>query len=308
MGREYFSIAYYIFDPVPNSVIVAESSPAKNFNPVQEPDYFEEHGYPEPESLEKKLPDNKKTIVLCHGLAAGALQFIEDAHFFARNGFRVIVPDLRGHGMSKTPDGIKFSRKDFTIKIMAADLIAILDKEQIDKTHWVGNSLGGLLAISILASNPGQIDDLVVFGTSFTLNASSFLLPFLKLIGKMAGRKRHDMLMARLTSPNSKAQAIIYQMAQTSNRDFVYMIAQNLTDYDLTDNALNSDSAILMLRGQNDIAINKILKTTLLKMESKPEFFLRDIVRAGHCANLDQPEIVRKAILNFVGGGWITWD
>ncbi|VAW18950.1 hypothetical protein MNBD_ALPHA11-1603, partial [hydrothermal vent metagenome] len=242
------------------------------------------------------------------GLAASGLQFAEDARFFAKQGFRVIVPDLRGHGMSKIADGVKFSHEDFTIKTMAEDLIAILDKEQVKSTHWVGNSLGGLLAVSILGSNPGRIADLVVFGTSFTMDLPVFLVPAAKILGNLTGRKRHDRQVARLTSPSAKARAIIYNMAQASNRDCVFMIAKNLANYDLVDNAVNSSSAILMLKGQNDTMINQALKITLLEMKNKTNFFLKDIANAGHCANLDQPDIVREEILDFVGGGWVLWD
>jgi len=312
VGRGYFSIAYYVFEPDPNSIPILEAEPVEQFDPAEEPDYFEEHGYPEPEDKPKsgseKTPIYKKTIVLCHGLAASALQFAEDARFFARQGFRVIVPDLRGHGMSKIADGVKFSREDFTIEVMADDLIAILDKEQIKTTHWVGNSLGGLLALSILGSNPGRIDDLVVFGTSFTMDLPAVIVPVIKFLGNLIGRKNHDRQVARITSPSAKARAIIYNMAQTSNRDGVFLIAKNLTSYDLVDNAVNSSSAIMMLRGQNDVMVNQALKTSLLEMENKTNFFLKDIANAGHCANLCQPDIVREKILDFVGGGWISYD
>ncbi len=308
VGRGYFSIAYYVFEPDPNSIPVLEAETVEQFYPEEGPDYAEEHGYSESEIITEKPPIYEKTIVLCHGLAAGALQFSEDARFFTKQGFLVIVPDLRGHGMSKIADGVKFSREDFTIKTMADDLIAILDKEQVKSTHWVGNSLGGLLAVSILGSNPGRIADLVVFGTSFTMDLPAFLVPAAKILGNLTGRKRHDRQVARLTSPSPKARAIIYKMAQASNRDCVFLIAKNLARYDLVDNAVNSKSAIMMLRGQNDVLINQGLKITLLEMENKTNFFLKDIANAGHCANLDQPDIVREEILDFVGGGWIFFD
>jgi len=308
VGRRYFSIAYYVIEPDPDSVPVLKPMAVEEFDPAEEPDYFEEHGYPDPETEAKENLPDQKTIVLCHGLSAGGLQFIEDARFFAKQGFRVIVPDLRGHGMSKIANVKKLSPKDFTIKIMAEDLITILDKEQVKTTHWVGNSLGGLLAVSILGSNPGRIADLVTFGTSFTMDLPVFLVPMFKILGDLIGRKRHDRQIARLTSPGLKARAIIYNMAQASNRDCVFMIAKNLANYDLVDNAINSDNAILMLKGQNDVMINQALKITLLEMENKSNFFLKDIANAGHCTNLDQPDIIRKEILDFVGGGWILWD
>ena len=43
-------------------------------------------------------PADGAPVVLCHGLAAQALQFADDAAFLAGKGHRVLVPDLRGTG------------------------------------------------------------------------------------------------------------------------------------------------------------------------------------------------------------------
>ncbi len=319
VGRGYFSIAYYVFEPetekdnVPGPLSYdtgEEPGPLELFDPEWEPDYFLENGYPEDEPHGEDPEQEKytRTIVLCHGLAAGALQFTQDARFFARQGFLVIVPDLRGHGRSKMSDVKNFGVEDFTIDVLAQDVIAILDKEKISTTHWVGNSLGGLLALSILQSDPGRIEDLVVFGTSFTMKAPAFLLPAMRIFAKLVGKKRHDQILAGLASPDPKAQAIIHETARQASMKCIFMIARNLTNYDLVDNALNSKSAILMLRGQNDVAINNALRITLTEMKSKNNFFLRDIANAGHCANLDQPQAVREEIMDFIGGGWIFYD
>lgn len=313
VGRGYFSIAYYVFEPDSASDFgamdeSAEDSKVDEFDPVLEPDYFLEFGYPEPSTAKKPSDPHQKTIVLCHGLAAGGLQFANDARFFAKQGFRVIVPDLRAHGQSKIPELQELSINDFTIEIMANDLLAILDKEGVEQTHWVGNSLGGILALYILGSEPGRIVDLVTFGASFTLQLSSFLIPTVKFVSKFMRRQHQDELIARMTTKNPDARAIIYQMLKSANRESVYLIAENLTNYDLLYNALESESAILMLRPLGDIMINQAQKEPLEIMQKKSNFFVKDIANAGHCANLEQPQIVREEILDFVGGGWVLWD
>lgn len=311
VGRGYFSIAYYVFEPASGFGDGDEpvgDADVEEFDPVLEPDYFLESGYPEPSANKKPSAPQQKTIVLCHGLAAGGLQFANDARFFAKQGFRVIVPDLRAHGQSKIPELQELSIDDFTIETLANDLLAILDKEGVEQTHWVGNSLGGILALYILGSDPGRIVDLVTFGASFTLQLPSFLIPAVKFASKFMRRKHQDEYIARITTKNPDARAIIYQMLKTADRKSVYLIAQNLTNYDLSYNAFESESAILMLRPQGDIMINQAQKESLEIMEQKSNFFVKDIANAGHCANLEQPRIVREAILDFVGGGWIFAD
>jgi pimeloyl-ACP methyl ester carboxylesterase len=64
----------------------------------------------------------------------------------------VLAPDLRGHGRSPFPDGstMKFDE-------LAADVLAMLDREKLDKTHLVGLSAGGFLALEIGLAHPDRI-------------------------------------------------------------------------------------------------------------------------------------------------------
>ena len=86
-------------------------------------------------------PADGTPVVLCHGLAAAARQFVQDAEYIAGLGYRVLVPDLRGHGESGKLAGGRVA--DYAIPRLASDLIGMLDDAQAGAVHWVGNSLGG---------------------------------------------------------------------------------------------------------------------------------------------------------------------
>ena len=58
----------------------------------------------------------------------------------------------------------------YTLDDMASDAILILDKLDIDKTHLLGMSMGGMIAQIIAANHPERIN-------SFTLLASSISAP-----------------------------------------------------------------------------------------------------------------------------------
>ena len=73
---------------------------------------------------------------------------------------RVIRIDQRGHGRSGTPPG-PYSRAD-----LAADVVAVLDAEEIDRTILVGHSMGGIVAMEAALAYPDRIAALVLIGTT----------------------------------------------------------------------------------------------------------------------------------------------
>lgn len=306
----YYSSAYFVIQPknsfAPDDEFDLEKT--EEFDPELEPDYFLEYGYPEPTPPEDKEKIEQKTIILCHGLATNGLQFVDDAYFFAEQGFKVIVPDLRGHGRSKTPPKRNLKKDDFTIKQMANDLISILNREGVKQVHWVGHSIGAVLALEIMNIRKDLIKDLVVFGASFSLEKSPTLVRFIQLGSKLLSRKNQNQFLTGLVSKNPKTKALAYHMFKEANQDCMFLIARNFSNFNLIDNALNFDGAILMLQTEWDVFIHKEQKETLQKMKEKPIFFHKNIKAAGHLANLDQPNILREEVLDFVGGGWIFAD
>ena len=68
---------------------------------MHEVDGGETHSYRAADGLRPSYrafgPADGETIVLCHGLAAGSLQFIADAEHFAAAGYRVLKGE-RVHG------------------------------------------------------------------------------------------------------------------------------------------------------------------------------------------------------------------
>jgi pimeloyl-ACP methyl ester carboxylesterase len=74
--------------------------------------------------------------------------------------YRVIAPDLRGHGDSPTPEGI------YAMDTMADDVIELLDTLSIDEPVVVGGlSMGGYVALSLIARYPQRVRALMLMDT-----------------------------------------------------------------------------------------------------------------------------------------------
>jgi 3-oxoadipate enol-lactonase len=65
--------------------------------------------------------------------------------------YRVITPDLRGHGQSPTPEGV------YTVDLMANDVVGLLDGLGIDRAVWVGHSMGGYVTMAALRRSPTHV-------------------------------------------------------------------------------------------------------------------------------------------------------
>lgn len=244
-------------------------------------------------------PANGRPLLLCHGLAASGRQFLDDAEFFADNGLRVVVPDLRGHGNSICPS--VRADEDFSIKCMAADLIAILDAENVEVTDWVGNSLGGILALSLMETDRARLGKFICFGTSFSLKVPEIWVSSIQLVYNVLGGDLMAFAGAPMTTWQPQAQALIKAMLEVMDIDAVTRTARAVRNYDLTANALAFDGPMLLIKGANDRPVNFALRSTLKALANKSNFSVIKMAGAGHVANLDQPEKMRAAILTFIG-------
>lgn len=73
--------------------------------------------------------------------------------------FRTIAPDLRGYGQSRY-------RQSFEMPDHMADLVALLDRENIDRTLVLGWSLGGIFAMELALRYPDRVSGLILIATA----------------------------------------------------------------------------------------------------------------------------------------------
>ncbi|HEY8086856.1 MAG TPA: alpha/beta hydrolase [Polyangiaceae bacterium] len=136
-------------------------------------------------------------VVLCHGLASNHLGF--DTHadtslsrHLAGRGYVVFALDLRGHGHSEHPTrgGARrfgWSFDDYLLHDVPAAIEYARRASGASAVHWVGHSMGGLLAYAHLARGGSRdLCSVTAIGSSLDYSgaASGFhaLLPLLSLL------------------------------------------------------------------------------------------------------------------------------
>lgn len=79
------------------------------------------------------------------------------------NGFRVLAPDLRGHGDAEKAAG------GYSLVEQAGEVAAILDALGLDSAAILGSSSGGYVAQQVAVSHAARVDALVLVGSPLTL-------------------------------------------------------------------------------------------------------------------------------------------
>ena len=101
-------------------------------------------------------PDNGTPLVAVHGFASDyQLNWVGSRwqETLTNAGFRVIGLDCRGHGRSDKPH----DESAYSIDIMAADVVRLLDHLDIDSFAYLGYSMGSRIGLEVVLSHPRRV-------------------------------------------------------------------------------------------------------------------------------------------------------
>lgn len=102
----------------------------------------------------------EETLVFIHGFAGCAETWEFQLNHFAKN-YRVVVPDLRGHGQSDAP------YTEYTMPEMVADIQRVVEYLHLpEKFVLVGHSFGGSICVEYVNAHPERIAKLVLIATA----------------------------------------------------------------------------------------------------------------------------------------------
>lgn len=104
-------------------------------------------------------PENAPIVMLSNSLMSNHTMWDPQMAVLTES-FRVLRYDTRGHGDTDAPQG------PYSIKLLAEDVIALLDALGIDKVHFAGLSMGGMIAQYLGAHFPDRIHSLLLCDTA----------------------------------------------------------------------------------------------------------------------------------------------
>lgn len=124
--------------------------------------YYEIHGEGEP-------------LVLIAGLGTDLSEYDGIIRWLAKN-YRVLAFDNRGAGRTDKPD------IPYSIEMMADDTERLLDALAMRRTHILGISMGGRIALALALRHPERVNRLVLVSTSAQSSKRHWRLRLLSIV------------------------------------------------------------------------------------------------------------------------------
>jgi 3-oxoadipate enol-lactonase len=224
-----------------------------------------------------------EALILIHGLGTNADSWRLQVDALAKN-YRVIAMDLRGHGQS----GFRVE-EPITIRAFADDVVALITNLGIERAHFCGISMGGMIALEIFVRYGGKVKSLILADTTAFFpppQPREELLGHFDCLEMVAWGHLMARRVLRRQAPPDQIQEVAQMLA--ANRRTVYrqgLIAAFDSDFRwvLPQVALPT----LILVGEEDQAtpagyagyLHKNIKGSVLQV----------ISQAGHFANLENP-------------------
>lgn len=213
-----------------------------------------------------------------------------------RGEFRLIVPDLPGHG-ARAGTRFSFSRA-------VTDVLAVLDRERIERALLGGVSLGGCLAMDVAAQHPDRVAGLILSGCTFDPRG---LLCRLVLTGEgyvfPRGARRWTRSLERYLNARYPGPVAEEILASGTHWGAAADAVLAMRGVDFRAKLASYPGPTLILNGAQDW-IHRTAERAFARAARNAT--VRLIPGAGHIAALDAPDAFADAIREFVKTNSLT--
>ena len=249
-------------------------------------------------SIYKAENSSNKWITFIHGAGGNSSIWFNQVRFF-KAYFNVLLIDLRGHGKSKvSPKGTKY-----TFNIIIDDILNVLDYNKIEKSHFVGISLGSILIQKMIQLHTNKVEKIGLGGAILNLNLQS---RFLMYMGKLT-----QSVLPFIWIYTFFAYVIMPYKAHRKSRALFIKEAKKISHaefgrwYKLTATILPVLAKIrgkqlkpptLYIMGIQDYMFLPFVKKIIMIHQNAT---LITLPGSGHVVNIDQPDLFNDHLLNF---------
>lgn len=245
---------------------------------------------------------SEQWVTFIHGAGGSSSIWFKQIKAFKEN-FNVLLIDLRGHGKSQELFERYFTN-EYNFRNISMDIIEVLDYLKIEKTHFVGISLGTILMRTICDIAPERVKSLVMGGAVTRMNVRSKIL-----VGVGNATKRFIpymwlyKLFAWIIMPrkrNAESRILFANQAKKlCQSEFIrwFNLTHKLNPLLRYFNENDTKLPTLYLMGDEDyMFLPQVMNLVKIHTTST----LQIIPNSGHVCNVEQPELFNQWAIDFI--------
>jgi 3-oxoadipate enol-lactonase len=240
------------------------------------------------------------TLVLLHAFPLNARMW-EPQLAFAEQGWRVIVPQLRGF------DGGHHDPPASSMDDYAGDLVDLLDALHVERAVIGGCSMGGYVAFALLRHAPTYVGGLILADTRSQADTPDGRQGREKMLGLLADKGpagvAEEMLPKLLGETTRREQPAVAERVRAlilanANDAIAGAIRALMTRPDSTPLLPSLHVPTLIVVGAEDVLTPPANSESM--HQAIPGSELAVIPRAGHLSSLEQPDAFNAAVARFL--------
>lgn len=243
-------------------------------------------------------PEDAPVLVLSNSLGTDLHMWDTQVPAFAAH-FRVLRYDTRGHGQSLVTEG------PYSIEQLGRDVLSLLDALQIDKAHFCGLSMGGLIGQWLGINAPGRLNRLIVCNTAAKIASPEVWNPRIETVlrdreAAMVGLR--DASIARWFTPAysesnpASAKRITDMLAATSPDGYAANCAA-VRDADFRDQLGEIKAPLLVISGSADAVTPPSGGLFIQEHVAGAEYAE---FQAAHLSNVEVGEPFSRRVIDFL--------
>ncbi len=241
-------------------------------------------------------------VTFVHGAGGSSSIWYKQVREFKKH-FNVLLLDLRGHGKSKVAFKDAFNKK-YTFDVIVQDIVQVLDHEKLEKSHFIGISLGTILIRNLAEKYPNRVRSMIMGGAIMKLNFRSQLLMRLGVIFKsVIPYMLLYKLFAFIIMPrkNHKQSRLLFvrEAKKLYQKEFIKWIKLTTEVNPLLRFFRSKDVKIptLYVMGEQDYLFLPSIKKIVSEHKFARLFVIED---CGHVVNVEQPLVFNTNTISFI--------
>ena len=246
-----------------------------------------------------------EVVIFLHGAGGGASgysNFKGNYPEFAKAGYRTIVPDLLGYGLSSKPDIAQYD-----LDFFVAGVEGMVDALGLKNITLLGNSLGGAVALGYALAYPDEVSRLILMAPGGVEDLDTYLaMPGIANMfqiyqsGKTGAEAMRAVMTMQLFDPSLLTDEIINERApiaatQTQAARSVLKVPN------LTDRLHELKCPVFGFWGVND-HFNPVGGATKL-LDNCPQARMVLVNRCGHWVQVEHRDMFNRSCIDFLQKG-----